>query len=373
MKTALERPIRILHLPDVIGGHPPALAKGERELGLRSETLSCQPSVYEYEADTILGSESDPLLKKVRDRWTSFLNVRNAFDVFHFNFGASLLNFPRYGAIVPELGFYSRDAARFMTWQGDDARLTYPQELDLSLAEEIRRKRWDGPKSARSFVSPMRLLKRRLAISRSASKCNHMFALNPDLLRHLPPEKTSFLPYAIEPPRGAQPSPAALNRPAHRPLKLVHLSTSPVIKGTGLIETAVEKAKREVAIEFDLVVKKPRAYAIERLSKADYLIDQLVLGWYGGTVVEAMYLGVPSIGHIAQAQASAAGELGRDVPVIRAEANTLADVIIHLAHNPDARPQYAKKALAFANAWHRPVKVASVTIEAYERALAGAA
>ena len=364
----MDGTLRVLHLPDVIGGHPPALAKGERELGIVSSTLSCEPSVYDYPADIFIGKATDSTLKKMSDRWAAFKDVRNRYDVYHFNFGATLLNFPRYGAILPEIAYYGKRAATFMTWQGDDARLEYPADLDRSLEEEARRGRWDGVQTSAKYLHSLRALKRKISISRSAKHCNHMFALNPDLLENLPREKTSFLPYAIEPPNVSRAS--LSNTGDRRPTRFVHLSTSPVIKGTGLIEAAIEKAQSRAHIEFDIVIKRPRSEALNRLSMADYLIDQIVLGWYGGTAVEAMYLGVPVIGRICNRQAERAGGLGRELPVIRADADTLADVLVELACHPEQRPALAERSLNFAKKWHTPSSVAAQTRDAYRRVLA---
>lgn len=361
--------MRILHLPDVIGGHPPALARGERHLGMQSVTLSCEPSPYGYPADMMLGGPGTSAFERLRQRWTAFGDVRKRFDVFHFNFGASLLHYPRYGAILPEIGFYRRDAVRFMTWQGDDGRLSYPVELDRSLAEEHRLGRWDGPLDSAAYVDRLRLLKRRLSIARAAANCDHMFALNPDLLAHLPRQNASFLPYAIEPPQVAGIAPPDVQRPARSPLRLVHLSTAPAIKGTGLVEAAVAQARRTVDVELDLVIRQPRDEALRRLAAADYMIDQLVLGWYGGTVVEAMYLGVPAIGRICARQCALVPEISGELPVIRADADSLARVIIELAQAPEARGEHVRRGLAFARKWHSPEKVAEITIAAYRQAL----
>lgn len=365
----MNRTLRVLHLPDIIGGHPPALARGERELGARALTLSCEPSVYEYPADIVVGQTSDATLKKMRDRWSAFKDVRESYDVFHFNFGASLLNFPRYGAILPDLGFYSKSAAKVMTWQGDDARLSYPDELDRSIAVETRRGRWNGAKESGQYLDRLRTLKRRIAIARSAAHCDHMFALNPDLLAQLPKEKTSFLPYAIEPPNVPPARSPDGDAGARRPMRFIHLSTSPIIKGTGIIEEALETAKRSANIEFEVVVKKPRHEALRRLSEADYLIDQVVLGWYGGTAVEAMYLGVPTIGRICAEQARLAGELGEELPIIRADADTLSATIIDLASDFQRQDVLAQQSREFANKWHAPARVAMTTLKFYNQIL----
>lgn len=366
MRTAL----RVLHLPDVIGGHPPALAGGERSLGAAAQTLCYDPSPYGYAADIMLGGPGVPFRQKLAERWRAFLDVRNRFDVFHFNFGASLLHVPRAGAILPELGFYNAAAARFMTYQGDDARLTYPPELDASLAEERRRGRWQGAATSTAYVDRLRLTKRRWTIARSAHYCDHIFALNPDLLPHLPPSKSSFLPYAVEAPKVAGIAPPDLLRPASRPLRLVHLSTAPAIKGTGLIENAVAEAARHCDVTLDVVIRQPRDDALRRLAQADYMIDQLVLGWYGGTVVEAMFLGVPAIGRLCPKQLASVPELARDLPVINADAATLAETIVSLAREPGRRPSLVARGLDFANKWHLPTKVAETTLAAYQTALA---
>jgi hypothetical protein len=367
----MTEPLRILHLPDVIGGHPPALAAGECARGMAAKTLCVAPSLYGYPADIMLGQAGTSLGGVFAERWRAFQQVRSAFDVYHFNFGASLLHFPRYGAILPEMAFYRRDAARIMTWQGDDARLAYPEILDRSLREEALRGRWAGTLSHTAFVDPLRRLKRRLSIERAARTCDHMFALNPDLLASMPAGTCSFLPYAITPPVVSGVAPPDVERAARSPLRLVHLSTSPVIKGTGLIEAAVARAAKSVAVELDLVIKQPREAALQRLAAADYMIDQLVLGWYGGTVVEAMYLGVPAIGHIDPQQASAVPELASELPVLTVTADTLADRIIELALTPETRGERVRQGLAFARKWHDPRAVAALTIAAYQKALAG--
>jgi hypothetical protein len=366
--------LRILHLPDVIGGHPPALAKGECANGAVAQTLCYDPSPYGYPADIMLGGPGVPFHRKIRERWRAFRDVRNRFDVFHFNFGASLLHMPRVGAILPELSFYRADAVRFMTFQGDDARLTYPPELDDSLAEERRRGRWHdrnggGNVTHQTYVDLLRLTKRRWTIQRAGRLCDHIFALNPDLLPHLPAHKSSFLPYAIEPPRVAGIAPPDLVRPAGTPLRLVHLSTAPAIKGSGLIENAVAEAAKHCNVTLDVVIQQPREGALRRLAAADYMIDQLVLGWYGGTVVEAMYLGVPAIGRICPEQAARVPDLARDLPVVRADAASLTEVIIGLARAPERRAGLIARGLAFANKWHQPDEVAKLTLAAYAKAL----
>src|SRR5262249_41551291 len=133
---------KILHLPKVVGGHPVALAAGERALGHDSRALGFAGSPYGYRPDIALRHQRSDPLRRVGELVAAFLRGRGAFDVYHFNFGASLIHFPTVGVHLAELPFYGSDSVRVMTFQGSDARLDYPVALDLSIAEELRRGRF---------------------------------------------------------------------------------------------------------------------------------------------------------------------------------------------------------------------------------------
>src|SRR5262249_5945709 len=151
---------------------------------------------------------------------------------------------------------------------------------------------------------------------------------NPDLLIHLPRETSSFLPYAISDPLagldlGSEPEPDQ-----SRPLHFVHMSTNPLLKGTGLIESALARARDELGITYEIVVREPRPQALRKVRAADYLIDQLVLGWYGGAAVEAMLMGVPVVCNVDERSRSLApAELVAELPIVQADASSLFETI----------------------------------------------
>lgn len=246
-----QRSLRILHLPDVVAGNAAALARGERALGAEAETLSYRTSPYGYPADRMLRHTQSGMARRWLEKLKVFAEVRSGYDVYHFNFGATLLHSPQRGMILPDLPYYDRRACCFMTFQGDDARVAYPTLLAASVEEELRRGRLTPGQAAAGYASPAELATRRRVVEKAARYCHRLFALNPDLLSILPQESASFLPYAVEPLAPVER--VNPNDCVDRPLRLVHLSTSPVIKGTGLIERAVAAAAERCAVTLDVV------------------------------------------------------------------------------------------------------------------------
>src|SRR5690242_3548815 len=48
VKSARVRPLRVLHCPTDVGGHPSGLARAERELGLDSHVVAFEDSPFRY-------------------------------------------------------------------------------------------------------------------------------------------------------------------------------------------------------------------------------------------------------------------------------------------------------------------------------------
>jgi hypothetical protein len=364
--VAAQRSLRILHLPDVVAGNATALAAGERALGAKAETLSYRTSSYGYAADRILRHTQSGMARRWLEKLKVFAEVRSGYDIYHFNFGSTLLHSPQRGMILPDLPYYDRRARCFMTFQGDDARVAYPRLLAASIEEELRRGRLTPAQAAAGYASPGEIATRQRVIEKAARYCHRLFALNPDLLASLPKDQTTFLPYAVEPMAAAERD--SEDDRADRPLRLVHLSTSPAIKGTGLIERAVAAAAERCAVTLDVVIQRPRSEALARLAAADYLIDQVVLGWYGGTAVEAMWLGVPAICWMNEEQMAAVPDIARELPILGCTVENLAELIVRLAGERERRDELVRQGFAFAAKWHAPESVAKCTLAAYAAA-----
>jgi hypothetical protein len=352
--------MKILHLPDIVGGHAVALSRAERAAGHESLALGFRDSPYGYTPDIRLNWGNGPKWRRWIERSRAFLRYRGKYDIYHFNFGSSLLHAPARGLILPDICLYGRHAARMMTFQGSDARLAYPGELAQSFEAENRAGRPVGAGRQDRYPGDWLLWKRRAVIEQAARRCDFIYALNPDLLAPLPMDRSAFLPYAIEPP-----DVVAAPRQS-RSLHIVHLSTNPLLKGTGLVEAALKQAQKHADITYDIVIRRPRPEALARMAAADILIDQVVLGWYGATAVEAMYLGIPVMARIAAEHLPRVPqELAGELPMARTSPATLAQDILGFVNDPERRALAGRNGKAFARKWHSPATVAGLTISKY--------
>lgn len=361
-------PLRVLHLPTTVGGNAGHLCAGERELGLHSELLTTGlDNPFGYQQGVSLGLRAgSPAIVKFAQLSRGFVQVRKRYDVFHFNYGTSLLHAPRFGLNLAELPFYPRDARLFVTYNGCDARQKFPT---------MQRRRWAACHDAACYggqCNSGRLdAQRRAAIDKMESHAHHIWAVNPDLLRFLPPHKSSFLPYAISvgdlapvPPR------------QHGPLRIAHAPTDRAAKGTQHIIDACQALMDRYPGQctLDLIENLPRALALSRLADCDVLVDQLLIGWYGGVAIEAMLLGKAVVVRIEEDDLSYVPEPMRGTlpdAFLQADPDSLFAVLEQCVQERQRVLHAAQHGHAYARRWHDPLAVAGITAAAYRQSFAG--
>lgn len=368
--------MRVLHLPTSAGGNPWGLAQGERALGLDSSVLVAARNWPNYPADIQLHLERIPtLLGKSARLATTFLRIRSDCDIFHFNFGHSLLSFPskvkeRFPALFKyadhlDLPFYPRRARLFVTYQGCDARQKRPTMKRTKIAPCHDSNCYGG------LCNSGRLDEyRRHGISKMARYVEHMWALNPDLLHFLPAGKSSFLPYTISSWDDLPLSPPQLGQP----LKIIHAPTNREAKGSDFILTSLEMINEAHPglIEIRLVENVSHDQALRILSEADLVVDQILVGWYGGVAVEAMKMGKPVIARIAAEDLHfLPRQMAEDLreTIIQADPGTISEVLFRCVRDGDLLRRRAAASLEYVNRWHDPLKVAAQVKKAYEAAM----
>jgi hypothetical protein len=380
-------PLRILHCPDVVGGYGYALAREERRLGHKSWSVAFDAGPYRLENDEYLWRPGDSRLRKEVGRWRLLLRALRDFDVVHFNFGRTLFG-PRYfpapadrphwparlrnwvnGLLdLQDLKLLKRAGKVIaMTYQGDDARQgdVLQRLAPVDLAREL----------PAGYYSRASDAYKRWRIRQVARYADLIYALNPDLLRLLPPG-ARFLPYPHVDARDWQPCPPASAGP---PLVL-HAPTHRGIKGTRHVLDAVRRLRDEgVRFQFQLVEGLPRAEALALYGRADLLIDQLVVGWYGGLAVEMMALARPVVCHVRDADLHVLpAAMRRELPIIRATPADLHAVLREwLAVRRHELGPLGVRSRIYVERWHDPRKIAASVVQDYlrshaaRRALAG--
>lgn len=373
----------MLHCPDVVGGHAPQLARSERSVGLDSWSVSYSRGPFEYACDEVLWKDTDSVMTKEVTRLKLLWRAATKFDVVHFNFGTSICP-SLFGAYASERGVarrilrtaYSRYAkllafrdlpllrnlgkAIFVTYQGDDARQAdyCRAHFDTSPVDEVE---------ATYYAAGSDETKRE-GIARFDRYADQIYSLNPDLL-HVLPERAQFLPYAHVDPR--EWTPTGTSTTSARPL-VVHAPSHRGVKGTRFIVDAVNRLRADgVAFDFQLVEGLPRAEARRIYERADLVVDQLIVGWYGGLAVEAMALGKPVIAFLRAADLLfVAPEMRKELPVIQATPQTIFEVLKQwLTVRRRDLPDVGARSRRFMECWHDPVLIARRTKTDYERAL----
>jgi hypothetical protein len=309
-----------------VAGQAYGLSRAERKLGLTSDVAVFTPSGYGYGFDIDIGARpTDSLWRQFSRRFSFLRAAEGRYDVFHFNFGQTILGIRRFGRVVDELAWLSRRGKTILfTYQGSDIR---------------------GGGGVREK-----------AAHRALRYGDRVFYQNPDLRQWLP--LASFMPYAAVDPAAIRPE--AL--PEGEELIVAHAPTDRVIKGTQHVIDAVDALRDEgVAIRLDLVEGVTRDVALERLAAADLLVDQLRLGWYGTVAVEAMALGRPVLSYIREDEPED-NPFGADLPIVRTTSATLVDDLRALSADRGRLREVGVAGRAFVEEHHDPVAIARQAI-----------
>jgi glycosyltransferase involved in cell wall biosynthesis len=333
---------RILHVPADVGGHAFGLSRAERELGLHSDVAVLTAGPFGYEADIRVDLHGRSRWAQLGARGRMLGRAVRSYDLIHFNFGQSLVPIWFGDRLVNELPLL-RAAGKtiFVTFQGCDVR---PQRCCFCTKEHCR------AETPRRLPNAERFL-------RYADRCFH---LNPDLSRWLPGSR--FLPYASVDPGQLTPQPA---RPDGEQVVVAHAPTDREVKGTAHVIAAVEQLQREgVPIRLELLEGMPRSELLARLQAADLVVDQLLIGWYGGFAVEAMALGKPVLCHVEESDAAGA-DLVAELPIVRATPATIAERLRELAGEREAWGRIGAASRAFVERHHDPRAVAREALAGY--------
>ena len=98
------------------------------------------------------------------------------------------------------------------------------------------------------------------------------------------------------------------------------------------------------------------------------MIDQLNVGWYGLFSIEAMALGKPCIVRLdAEARAETEDAFGHRIPLISADADTLAATIRELVAEPARLSEIGRASRAYVEAVHSHTAVAERMLDVYRR------
>jgi Glycosyl transferases group 1 len=326
---------KILHAPADVGGHAYGLSRGERELGYESDVvvISSGPFGYGFDRDLDAGV-SHPIWKRLARRASFLARAAREYDVFHFNFGQTLLTVRQLGQVFDELAWLKRRGKTVLvTYQGCDVR----------------------PKAACPCRQPHCYAEdryRQPAAHRVLRFADRVFYLNPDLRHWLP--GATFTAYASVDARQIEVAP----EPSGDEIVVVHAPTDVDIKGTSFVVDVVEQLRSDgLRVRLDLVAGATRDQVLDRIAAGHVLVDQLLLGWYGAVAVEAMAIGRPVLCYVREDEPDD-NPFGAELPIVRATPETLAENLRRLITDPEQRAGLGADGRRFAASRHDPREIA---------------
>jgi glycosyltransferase involved in cell wall biosynthesis len=105
---------------------------------------------------------------------------------------------------------------------------------------------------------------------------------------------------------------------------------------------------------------------------ADLVVDQLLVGWYGGLAVEAMALERPVVAYLREEDLGfLPPDMRAELPVVSAEPATIYDVLKALLTTRRGElADLGRRGRAFVCRWHDPLRIAEELRADYEAAVA---
>lgn len=359
--------MKVIHLPSSVAGNSWGLSRGERQLGLHSDVLVLHDRWFEYPADRYIFTRKPATLfgKMLTKVYLPHLlremhRVADSYDVFHFNYGTSIIDLWMFGLPLLDLPVYKKSGKIIVTFNGCDARQKY-RTIERTVLSACH-----NQCHALCNLGIMDHVNRK-KIQKFDAYADAIFSLNPDLMYFLP-ERARFLPYTIPSWDDIQP---VKTGNIVKKIKIVHAPTSRIIKGTRYITEAIDEIKRNYGdvVELSLVENVPHKKALEQYREAHVAIDQLLVGFYGGFAVEVMKMGIPVIAYLREEDLRFLPEnMAHDCrdAIIQTDPSTLYDTLCTLIENPSLLQRRQEASLEYVHRWHDPVRVAEITKSAYE-------
>ena len=150
---------------------------------------------------------------------------------------------------------------------------------------------------------------------------------------------------------------------SRRPV-VVHAPSNRAKKGTAEVIAACE----QLDVDLEIVEGLHHDEARRRYERADIVVDQLRAGWYGLFAIEAMALGKPVVSFLHEEAVRRTEEaFGVRVPIVRATAETLADVLRPLIDSPEERRRLGAESRTYVEQVHDLHRVADRLLDIYSR------
>lgn len=196
---------------------------------------------------------------------------------------------------------------------------------------------------------------------RGIAHANRVFVTNPCWIHCSP--NFEYLPSLLESSLSALPAVELKRKPRNQTLVVLHAPSNPYIKGTPFVQKAVEELRQEgLNVELQVIQKLSRAEAMKKYGDGDVFIEQLHLGSYGNTAIEAMAHGIPVISSNHPAHA----HLAPGCPIVHADPLTVKDRLRELLLDYDLRAEIGARCYSWVRDFHGSERISKHLLNIYK-------
>lgn len=192
---------------------------------------------------------------------------------------------------------------------------------------------------------------------RGAREASRVFVSTPNLCHCSP--AFEYLPLSLDAETSALAPARAAETSDDKPIIVMHAPSSSAmesVKGTKHVVAAIQLLQSEgINVQLVMVQNMPRRQAIQKFGEADIFVEQLTLGSYGNTAIEAMAQGVPVISSHHPDHA----HLAPGCPVVHADPITIVDRLRELLSDANARSDLGRRCAEFVREFHSSRNVAA--------------
>ena len=355
----MKKKIRVLHLPSATGNNAYWLSRFEKNFLAKSNVLlllnrkSSQDNINNYKADIYIYCNG--LIDGVIKILFFYIINLSKYDVFHFNSGRSMIT-SKHGFLdmldINLLSVFNKKIV--FTYQGGTGRLkstfiNYHPEISHSEVNLLTHGE-DTDKIKRRRIEKVR---------RYSSL---IYVTNPDLVMSFEGQ-ARFRPYTK-----LELKQDNIIRKINRPLRIAHAPSTPYRKGTEFITRVLNELKGEgFLFKFTLLNGLRNEQVLEMLYSYDLMIDQLIVGWYGGLALECWNVGLPVMCYISSLSKSIIPtEMLEDLPLIETSFDNLKADLINIILFPDVLEDFSTKSVSYLRKHHNNDDIAKSIINDYK-------
>lgn len=345
--------MKVLIGPLNVASQPFYLARALRERGVDATCLTYGEHAFGYETDWVRAIPRAPDERARMFTDTVKETLEADFDIYHLFQKSLFFSYPSsnfdkmHGFDVPLLKARGRRVAyRFTGWEVFDRQL----ELDKNPYSAYHHG-WEGGFNDELKHEYLDFLREYV---------DDFMVTDPLMQEHCPEAKIvpRVLPMADFDEVGIERT--------DKPL-IVHAPSNTAYKGSKFVLEALEKLRQEgVQFELKLLDRAPFAEALEWYKRADIVIDQMLIGWYGVLAMECMALGKPVAAYMRPDVADAPGK----IPVWNMNLDTITDRLRTLIQDTDLRMSLAARSRSYVEETHSEDVVIPKLMDVYNDILA---